>query len=99
MRPTSVSFQQGSRDGDVSVYIASVANAEDVMAEGHEPFLASVAVSAVRACGLGVVLDPDGGLDGHALITGRKTKGIVSALAKAAIWVQPYAPRPVGLLS
>ena len=94
MRPTSVSFQQGSRDGDVSVYIASVANVQDVMADGREEYLASVPVSVVRACELGVVRDPGGGLNGHALITGRKTKARASALAKAAGWVEPYVPRP-----
>ena len=93
-RPSSVCFKQGSPDRDVSVYLASMTKPEDVMAEGDMRYLASVEVGVIRSLGLGVVRDSDGGKEGHALITGEKTRRILRELVMRTEWVEPFSPSP-----
>jgi len=89
-RPTSQFFLQ---DGPVSVYIASEAqSAQVVMEGGKEKFLVALTVAFIRQLGLSIIRDPSLGGSGHALVHGRITKRMSQKMAKAATWVEPYAP-------
>lgn len=92
-RPSSACFLQNGPDSPVSVYIASEAQSPQVVMQSRkEQFLAALTVGFVRQLGLGIIHDPHSGGPGHALLLGRKTKGILSKMAKAATWVPPYVP-------
>jgi hypothetical protein len=66
--------------------------------DGPEPFLVSISVGELRKAGgelpngLGIIRDPTSGGPGHCVITGRKTRGRLSQIAKQAQWVPGYAP-------
>lgn len=93
MRPTSQCFLQNGPDGYVSVYLAAEAeSAQSVWEDGPERYLASLTVEFVRKLGLGIARDTSTGGPGHAVLIGRKTKGMLSQMAKTAKWVSPYTP-------
>jgi len=62
------------------------------MQGGKEQLLAALPVHFIRELGLGIVRDSSSGGPGHALLLGRKTKGMRDKMAKEAIWVEPYIP-------
>jgi hypothetical protein len=97
-RPSSDAFLQDGPDGLVSVYLESETTHEAVASGGPEPFLVSISVGELRKAGgelpngLGIIRDPTSGGPGHCVITGRKTRGRLSQIAKQAQWVPGYAP-------
>lgn len=92
-RPSSAAFNQNGRANPVSVYIASEAQCgRAVIEEGTEPFLAALTVGFIRQVHLGIIRDSSSGSPGHALLLGRKTKSTLHKMARAAKWVEPYAP-------
>ena len=91
-RPSTAGFDNG-RDIPLSVYIASEAQSPQVvMQDGKEKLLVALIVGFVRQLGLGIIRDSSSGGLGHALLIGKKTKGMLNSMAKTATWVVPYAP-------
>lgn len=91
-RPSTAAFIQGGPDGLTSVYLASETTPESVRRGGNQPYLCVVAVGILRQNGLGIIRTPESGGPGHCDITGRKTRGRLAAVVKAAQWVPGYAP-------
>lgn len=80
-RPSSDAFD----DAELSVVIASECQGGlSTLLRGHPRYgVASFTVGEVRALGWGIVRAPDNELPGHAHVTGKKTHGQRSRLAKA----------------
>ncbi len=92
-RPSTACFLQDGPDGPVSVYLASEAISHKIVMENaKEPFLVELNAGFIRQLGIGIIRDPSSGGPGHALLTGRKTRGKRNKMAKAATWVDPYKP-------
>ncbi len=102
VRPASGAFKDNPR-GPVSVFIVAESLGEQAVLRGHENHaLVKLTVGLVRACGLGILRDPEGGGPGHALHIGDKNRRIeidgerrraCEALAKNCEWVA--SPPPV----
>ena len=60
--------------------------------EGNQPYQCIVVVGVLRQNGLGIIRTPDSGGPGHCDITGRKTRGALNPIVRAAEWVPGYAP-------
>lgn len=93
-RPSTAAFIQGGADGLTSVYLASETTPESVSRGGSQPYLCAVSVGILRANSFGIIRTPESGGPGHCDITGRKTRGKLAPVVKAAQWVPGYAPPP-----
>ena len=93
-RPSTQAFIQDGPDGLVSVYLLSETTPDAVAQEGNQPYQCIVAVGVLRQSGLGIIRTPESGGPGHCDITGRKTRGKLAPVVKAAQWVPGYAPPP-----
>ena len=91
-RPTSASFEDHPNGSPMSVtladeLLASHRSLEDGLAGLEGYALAGISAGFVRELGLGVAGEPLDDEPAHAVVLGKKSKKIRSALAKAAIWV------------
>ena len=91
VRPSSAAFDDP--DGSpMSVILAEVLSqsgrALETTLAGHEGFaLASITAGLARECGQGIAREPLPDEPAHAVVFGKKTKGVRKRLARAALWV------------
>jgi hypothetical protein len=88
VRPSSAAFEDHPDGSPMSVLLGAESAGPDSVLAGHPDFaLASITAGLARECGQLVVRDPLPMEPAHALVIGRKTKGVRKRMAVAASWV------------
>jgi hypothetical protein len=87
-RPSSAAFDD-DRDGDpMSMYQANAGNAVEDVLQGFDGYgLVSLTGAQLKALGYAVFSRPEQGFPSHVEVSGKKTKGAKSNMAKNALWV------------
>ena len=88
LRPSSIAFEDHRNGTAMSAFLEDHGNTIAEVLNGHESFgLAAIKVGLVRSQGLKIFHAPLPSLPSHVEVHGPKPKRVMSALAKAAVWL------------